>query len=210
MPAITDRLHWQETMNGVTIDCSLDFAIHPAESDVVLLTIPGVDGSLDGYESKYIRMVEGCQQQHGVAAVRIANPFITSYHWESNPRRILTYIADNIGSIAKGVGQPRLKVVSHSAGASIIAKIAHEYDYITDLLLINPAQRLDGEAIRAGLQKTSAKVTVIFGEKDPSVAFADVLRADGHGVVIIPGADHNFSEEHLRTFIDLPTEYLFL
>lgn len=195
-------------MNGITIDCSLDIAIHPAESDSVLLTIPGVDGSLNGYENKYVRMVEAFQQRHGTAAVRIANPFITSFHWESNPRRILDYIAANTEHITGSVEQPRIKIVAHSAGASVIAKIAHEYGFISDLLLINPAQKLDSESIRQGLKKTHASVTVIFGSNDPSIAFANLLKEDGHKVRIVEGSDHYFSGEYLDNFISLPLKYL--
>jgi pimeloyl-ACP methyl ester carboxylesterase len=205
----TDTIHWQETMNGVTIDCSLDLAIHPAKSNVVLLTIPGVDGSVDGYEDKYIRMVEGVRQIHNVAAVRIANPFITSFHWESNPRRILDYISKNTEAITSSTGQPRMKIVAHSAGASIIARIAHEYDDIADILLINPALKLDSQAILAGLKKTEANVTIIFGEDDPSVSFSAALREDGHDVVVLEGVDHHFTGDSIMDFIKLPQEYLF-
>ena len=69
MAFVTDLLNWQETMNSVTVDCSLDIAIHPAESDTVLLIIPGVDGSVNGHEDKYIRIAEQVQDEHGIAAV---------------------------------------------------------------------------------------------------------------------------------------------
>jgi hypothetical protein len=163
---------------------------------------------VNGYEDKYIRIVEGIQQQHDIAAVRMANPFITSHHWESNPRRILDYIASNAESITGSVRQPRIKVVAHSAGASVIAKIAHEYEGITDLLLINPAQKLDSEAIRAGLIKTKANVVIVFGGNDPSINFGDVLKEDGHDVIVLEGIDHNFSGEYLQTFIELPAKYV--
>lgn len=195
-------------MNGVTVDCSLDIALHSADSDTVLLTIPGVDGTLDGYENKYVQIAERAQQSHGVAVVRIANPFITSHHWESNPRNILDYIATNAQSITGRDEMPRIRVVAHSAGASVIARIAHEYDAITDILLINPAQKLKGDEIQASLKKTRANVTVVFGSKDPSVGFSEALRSDGHAVYIVEGADHFFSGEHLATFIDLPMRYL--
>ena len=204
----TDTLYWRETMNGVTIDCSLDVAIHPANSDTITLTIPGVDGSVDGYENKYIRIVELLQKNQNVAAVRIANPFITSFHWESNPRRALDYIAKNSEAITGSKEVPQIKVVAHSAGAAIIARIAHEYSNITDLLLINPAEKLNSGAIRAGLSKTKANITVVFGEKDPSVGFAEALRRDGHEVVIVEGADHNFTGDLINKFINLPMEYL--
>ena len=54
MTFTSDIINWQETMNGVTIDCSLDVAVHPARSNTVLLIIPGVDGSVNGYEDKIL------------------------------------------------------------------------------------------------------------------------------------------------------------
>ena len=209
MDYIADTLHWQETMNTVTVDCSLDIAIHPAESDTVLLIIPGVDGSVDGYEDKYIRIAKQVQDKHDIAVVRTANPFISSFHWESNSRRILDYIATNARPITGSNKIPKIKVMAHSAGASIIAKIAHEYDNITDLLLVNPAEKLGGDDIRSGLKNTNAKIIVVFGEKGPSVSFSEALREDGHTVVVLEGVDHNFSGEHLQDFINLPQEYLF-
>lgn len=203
-----DKLHWQETMNTVTVDCSLDVAVHPAQSDTVLLIIPGVDGSANGYEDKYIRIAEQAQERHGVAVVRMANPFISSFHWESNPRRILDYIADNAEAITGSSRPPRIKVMAHSAGASIIGRIAHEYDNITDILLTNPAQKLSGDAIQSGLKKTNAKVTIVFGSKDPSVSFSEPLQGDGHAVVVLEDVDHNFSGDFLSLYISLPLEYL--
>lgn len=208
MAFVADLLNWQETMNSVTVDCSLDIGLHPATSDTVLLIIPGVDGSVNGYEDKYIRIAEQVQDEHNVAVVRIANPFISSFHWESNPRRILDYIATNARTITDSNKVPQIKVMAHSAGASIIAKIAHEYDNITDILLVNPAEKLGGDAIRSGLKNTNAKVTVIFGEKDPSVSFSEALRGDGRRVVVLEGVDHNFSGENLQAFIELPERYL--
>lgn len=208
MAFVTDLLNWQETMNSVTVDCSLDIGLHPATSDTVLLIIPGVDGSVNGYEDKYIRIAEQMQDKHGVAVVRIANPFISSFHWESNPRRILDYIAKNASTITGISEAPRIKVMAHSAGASIIAKIAHEYDNVTDILLVNPAEKLGGDEIRSGLKKTNAKVTAVFGDKDPSVTFSEALREDGHAVVTLECVDHNFSGEYLQDFIELPMKYL--
>lgn len=209
MTFTTDLLNWQETMNAVTVDCSLDVAVHPAQSDTVLLIIPGVDGSVNGYEDKYIRIAEQVQDKHGVAVVRIANPFISSFHWESNPRRILDYITKNASIITGRSEAPRIKVMAHSAGASIVARIAHEYDNITDILLVNPAEKLGGEAMRSGLKNTNARTTAVFGSKDPSIAFAEHLKADGHTVHIVEGSDHYFSGGYLENFIKLPSEHLF-
>lgn len=203
-----DYINWQESMNGFTLDCSLDVAVHPAKSSTILLTVPGVDGSLDGYENKYLRIAEAAQRAHGVAVVRMSNPFVSSYFWESNLRRILDYIQDNLEAIAGSMERPSIKVMAHSAGASILAQVAYKYDTITDLLLVNPAEALGGDSIRDGLRKTTANITVVYGEEDPSVTLSKTLQGDGHAVVILEGIDHNFSGKHLNTFIELPERYL--
>lgn len=185
MTFTTDSLSWQETMNSVTIDCSLDIGVHPAQSDTVLLIIPGVDGSVNGYEDKYVRIANQAQSNHEVAVVRTSNPFISSFHWESNVRRILDYVSRHTHSITGSNKQSRIKVMAHSAGASIVARIAHEYDSITDILLINPAAKLASNAIRDGLKKTNARLTIIFGSEDPSVSLSEPLQDDGHTVVVL-------------------------
>lgn len=207
--SIARKLDWQESMNGVTIDCSLNIAIHSADSDTVLLTIPGVDGSLDGYEQKYIRMVERYQETYGTVAMRIENPFITSFHWESNPRHALEYILDNAREITGRDTTPKILVVAHSAGASVIAKIASEYPAIKAVLLINPAKKLLSPLdIEKGMGAIVERSSVVFGSNDPSVDMAHDLRNEWLKVHIVDGADHNFSGEYLDAFIHLPTRYL--
>lgn len=207
------KIEWQETMNGVTIDCSLDIAIHPADSKVVLLTVPGVDGSIDGYENKYVRIADSVQEQHGTAIVRIANPFITSYHWESNIRQAVNYILVNTEEIT-GNKDAEIRIMAHSAGAAVVAQIAWEYPEITRLLLINPATKLGIDKIQYGLSEFDGNmITVLFGSEDPSVGDVDEIAklsiAKRVYMHILEGVDHNFSGESLEAFIAAPALYLF-
>ncbi len=200
-------------MNGVTIDCSLDIAIHPADSKVVLLTVPGVDGSIDGYENKYVRIADSVQEQHGTAIVRIANPFITSYHWESNIRQAVNYILVNTEEIT-GNKDAEIRIMAHSAGAAVVAQIAWEYPEITRLLLINPATKLGIDKIQYGLSEFDGNmITVLFGSEDPSVGDVDEIAklsiAKRVYMHILEGVDHNFSGESLEAFIAAPALYLF-
>ena len=200
-------------MNGVTIDCDLAVAIHPADSSVILLTIPGVDGTLDGYENKYITIAEAAQQKFGAAVVRIENPFITSFHWESNVRRILEFINNNTQAIAK-TDDVELRIMAHSAGASVIAQIAWEYPNISRLLLINPAARLGGENIKQGLQAfTGDKATILIGTEDLSYEGIQTLFGDNDvskvAVEVVNGADHYFAGDAFPVFLEAPHTYLF-
>lgn len=206
------KLEWQESMNDVTIDCSLDIAIHPANSKIVLLTVPGVDGSVDGYENKYNQIAETIQKKHGVAVVRIANPFITSFHWESNIRRALEYIETHMLEIT-GHKDIEIRIMAHSAGAAIVAQIAWEYPQITRILLINPATKLGIEKMKYGLAEFGGnKITVLFGSRDPSVADAKELSQSNESarrIIVLDGVNHHFSGDALASFIQAPHSYLF-
>ena len=207
------KIEWQETMNDVTIDCSLDIAIHPADSKIVLLTVPGVDGSVDGFEDKYIKIAESIQEKYGAAIVRITNPFITSYHWESNIRQALNYILENAEEIT-GHKDIDVRIIAHSAGAATVAQIAWEYPEITQILLVNPATKLGIDKIQYGLSEIGgSKITVLFGSEDPSVGDVDEIsklsEAKNVHTHILEGVDHNFSGELLEAFITAPSLYLF-
>lgn len=203
-----DSVHWQETMNGITIDCSLDIAVHPANSNTILLTFPGVDGSRDGYKNKYVTIADTAQRDRGVAVVRTSNPFITSFHWHSNFRHIMQYIDEHREEITGSTTTPRLHIMAHSAGASVAAQIAHEYENIDKLLLVNTASRLAPEAILDGIQRTNASVTVIYGDQDPSLEFSTALKDIGCNTIKMEGADHNFSGALLNAFVSLYPRYI--
>jgi predicted alpha/beta hydrolase family esterase len=207
MSVDTEVLTWKETKNGITIDCSLRLALHPEESGQILLTVPGVDGSLDGYEDKYLKIAEAVQSRHGAAVVRMENPFITSFHWESNLRQALGFIENNLNSLTFH-SDPIVYIMAHSAGASVAAHISHEYPRIKRLLLINPATKLDMHRIESGLSKFNGETpTILIGSQDPS--FADVGSLNNVNIVVEQGADHHFSGKSFKTFQDSPHNYLF-
>lgn len=205
-------LEWQEHKNGITIDCSLDIAITPSKSNVVLLVIPGVDGSLDGYEDKYKRIAETIHEQHGVSVVRMSNPFISSFHWESNIRHILEFINNNKNDIA-GSNDIEIRIMAHSAGASVIAQLAYDYPSISKMLLINPATKLGADKIRQGLSSFAGYTTILIGSDDPSRAeahmIADQYKSSKVSTITVEDADHNFSGKAFAKFLNAPNEYLF-
>lgn len=209
---ISDVIHWQESKNDVSIDCSLELRIHPAKSKIILLLIPGVDGTVDGYDNKYVTIAEQIQSKFGTAVVRMDNPFITSFHWQSNIRRVLEYIESNKQSIC-GCDNYELRIQGHSAGASVLATIAHEYRRIRSLLLINIAISLDTEGIIEGIKKFDGKITLLMGDKDPSLLAVYQVLSDQTqkklDLVVVRDADHNFSGNSLQTFLGASRKYLF-
>ncbi len=215
MPCKYEKIEWTEEMNGVKVDCSLDVAIHPTGSNTILLTIPGVDGSVDGYKDKYLRIAESVQEENKVSVVRISNPFITSFHWESNIRKVLDYISINLPSITEG-NKAEIRVMAHSAGAAVIAQIAWEYPEIKRLLLVNPATKLGLDKMKLGLSMFKGDdITVLFGSLDPSIDDVNRLASiEGRvpiNTFVLEGIDHHFSgTDGLIQFIAAPKNHLFI
>lgn len=196
-------LTWGEQKNEFKIDCNLDIFVSPAKNRTIFVTIPGVDGSIDGYKDKYKRITENMQNKNGFAVARMANPFISSLHWDSNIREMLEYLLSNKKEIT-GSDDIEIHIMSHSAGAAVIAQIAWEYPEITKLLLVNTAFGLKPEKILKGIESFSGQINFVFGSKDPSVGWTENLQ-EKYNVRVIDGADHNFSDEYIETFIGLPT-----
>lgn len=197
-------MNWQEESNNVYIDCELQLAIHKG-GDELLLIIPGVDGSLNGYENKYLEIAKDANDMKDMSVVRMSNPFITSQHWESNVRQVLDYIDMNLS--------PRsISVFAHSAGASTIASIAHEYSNIEKLLLVNMPIKISSLDVFAGLNAFNKATTIVYGSEDELLEqFKEAKEqiTTEHALEIIEGADHYFSDKHLDTFIKLPIQYLY-
>lgn len=201
------KLKWQEKVNEYTIDCTLDVAIHHADSKIILLIIPGVDGSVDGYENKYITIADNIQKKYNAAVVRISNPFVSSYLWESNIRKALQFVEDNAKTITNN-DNIELRIMAHSAGAGVIAQIAWEYPFISKILLINPAMKLGSDKIKDGLSKFGDdKVTILVGGNDPSLSETTELKIKN--TIIVDGADHNFSGDAFPIFLTSADKYLF-
>ena len=215
MPCKYEKIEWTEEMNGVKVDCSLDIAIHPTKSNTILLTIPGVDGSVDGYKDKYLRIAESVQEENKVSVVRISNPFITSFHWESNIRKALDFISINLPAITEG-NKAEIRIMAHSAGAAVIAQIAWEYPEIKRLLLVNPATKLGLDKMKLGLSMFKGEdITVLYGSLDPAISDVNELNnIEGRVPVntfVLEGIDHHFSgTEGLIQFIAAPKNHLFI
>jgi len=197
---IEQTLAWQPSYNGVVVDASMDVRVHPLPTKCVVLILPGVDGSVDGYDGKYRKMADHALAK-GYGVVRVSNPFISSFHWEDNLRQAIAYINAN-SQEHFGNSEVTISIIGHSAGASVAAWAAWEYPNIEKLILINAASKLKSELIISGLERYEGNVHLVYGSQDPSVDFVTQL-PKRFQTTIVEGADHMFSGKHLEDFINL-------
>lgn len=199
---VEQTLAWKAGKGEMAIDTTLDVRVHKLQSGKVVIILPGVDGSVDGFENKYVRMADNITSKQRKAVVRLSNPFISYYHWEDNLREALAYVEESAQELF-GTEDISIEIIGHSAGAAAAASLAWEYPAIKKLLLINTAAAVSPEKIVDGLRKYSNDVRMVFGSEDPSLPFAATL-PNGTQVEIIEGADHHFTGERLEAFIALP------
>lgn len=198
-----DTITWSESYNGIDFDCSLNIAINEGDPENIFLIIPGVDGSLDGYLDKYRNIADSINRTEGVTTFQMDNPYISSIHWESNVRQILDYIQLEYPKLKT------IKIMAHSAGAWVIGLIANEYPEITELLLVNPASNVKTDEFLNQIgETTSVKITILVGSKDTSVDIYTNVPSNV-SLVQIEGADHHFSGDALKVFIEAPKKYLY-
>ena len=205
------KLLWQEQGNNFNIDCELELAVHKNKSKSIMLIVPGVDGSVDGYKDKYIQIANNAVKTNNMSVVRMSNPYIGAHYWQSNVRTAIQYIEDNAINIC-GYKDFQLSIVGHSIGAFVTGQIAWEYPFIHNILLINPASIIDLQPLMNGLSDYKGKATIIIGSKDPAYKrlneFNQFELSKKTKVKVIDGADHHFSGKYLDTFIGLTDNYL--
>lgn len=184
-------------------EVSIDVSINNGTSDEILLIVPGVDGSVNGYENKYKRIADNINSKFGATVIRMSNPHnMAGYHLR-NLFEILDFIEKNYDMAKK-----RLHIVGHSLGGYMISEVASMYDYIDKVLLINPTTLLNNDSFNELKKRPKELNLFLIGDQDPSFDFIDLFKEVGI-VNIERGADHHFSGSSFDAFLKAPAQYIF-
>ena len=171
--------------------------------DPILFIKVGQNGSIYGYQDKYLRMATIQCEQHGRTVIVSSNPFDGSDSLGDGAEVIRQYFAESGADPGK-----KVNYLGHSNGALMAAFYAYKYaDIFRELVLVNmPVKENYWPYIVHGLESFPGKVTFVYGENDPSymnamfmlpVQFPDVT------IEVIQDADHHFTD-HMETFLNLP------
>ena len=170
-------------------------------NNTVFFTKAGANGSMRGYQDKYLKMGLNFHQKYGFTVVCSSNPFA----YEES-------IGQAIEVIEKYVNSPyQVYYLGHSNGAVMGARYAWKYPQIKRLVLVNGPIMINWHQTKAGISKFQGeKIAFVYGSEDFSTKFVelfDLVKNPSKSVHIIEGADHHFVGM-LDEFIDLPEQYL--
>ena len=185
----------------------VEFGLMKGENGLLIVKT-GSGGNIYGRDNKYVTLASRIADSHKFSVMVSDNPLELAP--EENMSITMSVAADYASSLNDG---SPIYYFGVSKGGQYGAMYGYRYPFIKKWLILNMPLMINWHKSRAGLMKMSAtqKATIAFGEKDPSYVYSeliDPLKKENIRRVIIPAADHNFSND-MYEFIRLPERFLF-
>ena len=181
----------------------IDYGIVEGNNIIVFIKA-GQDGSLYGYQNKYIKMARRLNKKYGCSAICSSNPFDGN-----NP---LDNAMEIIEDYAKIFDNYKIYYLGYSNGALIGAWFGVKYPKIKRMALVNGPLMYNFHKTKEGaLSFNGDMISFIYGEYDQSIGYIDLLKNmenDKIKVFVEKGQDHHFSKSE-ESFQEIPEKYLF-
>lgn len=175
-------------------------------SNTIVFIKAGANGSMYGYENKYLQIAKNINKLYGHTVICSSNP---NYNKENPLNQAIELIANYAEN--NNFDDYEILYMGHSDGASLVARYGYLYPKIKKMLLINPPIFFNWHKLKDGMKQfTGEEAIFVYGDLDPSYKYVEMLNLIGNDRVkieIIKGADHHFVGK-LDEFIDLPNKYL--
>lgn len=181
----------------------IDYGIVEGNNIIVFIKA-GQDGSLYGYQNKYIKMARRLNKKYGCSVICSSNPFDGN-----NP---LDNAMEIIEDYAKIFDNYKIYYLGYSNGALIGAWFGVKYPKIKRMALVNGPLMYNFHKTKEGaLSFNGDMISFIYGEYDQSIGYIDLLKNmenDKIKVYVEKGQDHHFSKSE-ESFQEIPEKYLF-
>jgi len=163
----------------------------------------GLEGTIYGYENKYLEIADRLNQLYGYTVMVASNP--------SEKNKSLSRGVEILRDYLKRIGyeDASYAYMGVSNGAYLGLVEGYKYEF-SRYLFINSPLMINYHKIKTGLSNlTSSKVLIVYSEHDPSIKYVEMLRGSigpNAELRIIPGADHQFKGK-LEAFTELPINF---
>ena len=173
-------------------------------NDTIVFIKAGQNGSLYGYQNKYIKMAKRLNKKYRCSVICYSNPFDGN-----NP---LDNAMEVIEDYAKKFDDYKIFYLGYSNGALIGTWFGIKYPKIKRMALVNgPLMYNLHKTKEAALSFKGESINFIYGKYDQSIGYAELLKSienDKIKVFIESGQDHHFSKSE-EDFQKIPEKYLF-
>ena len=175
-------------------------------SNTIVFIKAGANGSMYGYENKYLQIARNINKTHGYTVICSSNP---DYNRENPLNQAIELISNYAES--NNFEDYKILYMGHSDGASLGARYGYLYPKIKRMLLINPPIFFNWHKLKDGMKQFNGeKAVFVYGNLDPSYKYVEMISLidnDRVKLEIIQDADHHFVDK-LDDFMNLPYKYL--
>lgn len=156
----------QFSLNWWDAATNFDVAVHYNNSGRIIINCPGYQGTIGGYNDKYEKMAFWMRSANLGAVVRMG--YQNQEPLDRPLCRVIDYALYDAINIC-GSPHPELFLMGTSAGAGIVAAIAHRYKEVSRILLIAPGWDMGVREIEDGLPRFRGEVYLVIGKQDTTV-----------------------------------------
>ena len=182
---------------------AIEYGIVKGNSIVVFIKV-GQNGSIYGYENKYLIIAKKLNKEYGYSVIISSNPFDGNNPLEHDMNVVKEYCIEN------NMKDYQVYYMGQSNGARIGMSWGYQYPEIKRMLLINSPIFINWHVLKNGIIKSkNQEIIVVYGDRDDSykyIGLIEPLLDNNKKLIIINGADHNFVNM-LDEFINLPINY---
>ncbi len=181
----------------------IEYGIINGDNTIVFIKA-GQNGSLYGYNNKYIKMAKRLNSKYGCSVICSSNPFDGN-----NP---LDNAMSIIEEYASKFDNYKIYYLGYSNGALIGAWFGVNYPQIKRMALVNGPLMFNLHKTKEGVLSFKGEfINFIYGSEDQSIGYIDLIKAienDKINVYVEEGQDHHFSKSE-EDFLRIPEKYLF-
>ena len=195
------QLSYDKTTSRTVVGEKINYGIIYGNKKIVFIKV-GADGSIRGYQDKYLKMAHRVHKRLGATIICASNPYIEHGHLETDQAMISKVAADC------GFSDYEVYFAGTSDGGYHNLLLAQRVPQTVKLLGIN-ASLMDEDDFLEKLQAIPyITKCLVYGTKDDAKQFVPVLQAlesENLEIITVEGADHEFTGmvEEFISLIDL-------
>lgn len=197
-------MSYDKTIKSLFLNVAeIEYGVIEGNSTIVFIKV-GQDGSIYGYENKYLTIASKLNKELGYTVIVASNPFDGNNPLDHD-MNVLSNICNDLN-----IYDYKVYYMGQSNGARIGISWGYQYPKIKKMLLINSPIFINWHILKEGLKKSNnQEMYLVYGDKDSSYKYCEMLKPllnDCIKLEIINGADHNFVGM-IDEFINLPLKY---
>ena len=199
-----DELKFDKIVKSNLEDIAIiEYGIIEGNNTIVFIK-SGQNGSIYGYNNKYIKMAKRLNKKYKSTVICSSNPFDGN-----NPLDNAFTVIEKYTSKFEDY---KVYYLGFSNGALIGAYFGINYPKIKRMLLVNMPLIYDINLIKNNLNNfNNKKITIVYGSLDYSINSLENIKdikSNRMDIKVVPNEDHYFSKDE-EDFYSLPEKYLF-